>query len=380
MKLTYYKVVHFLKTIKTDFTKDGDIYAGVLYDADTCEWDLVGDFASKNEAIAELNEFNSFVREDEHNSFLVEEFAVMETTVNADLLNSDLKDCGINIAVESSAQLVELLNSCKLYANGFEILDYVYDEMPIHWTPMHFVVEVANLETEEELKLVSFESLREAYEFVNHDLYTERYLAYFETDEDNLAGYVHYNLPLTSEIVPSYELEAFAVEKEYKSLIENRRAKNNEALKDMSGGEKEAFEVRAVASVIEKKSDEDYKKEIEKEFCAKKNATSMWRAVRSCLDLIAHTYSDAGSVAFGNSSFAVNISTGGGDGTSRVGFITDSEVTRFMKFETIITLKDGGFYEYDCIHDFKDEELVKIPDGKYCVYSYDGMVGLERLA
>ena len=113
---------------------------------------------------------------------------------------------------------------------------------------------------------------------------------------------------------------------------------------------------------------------LQEEFLKETHTTSLWYANRSILKDVVKTESDIGGVMIGNRYGVTIWRNGYGDGITRVG-IVDKEPL-FMEHLGEFRIVNGGVYSYDC-DDFRSKDPdYPLPDGRYFVYNYEGMVAL----
>ncbi len=137
-------------------------------------------------------------------------------------------------------------------------------------------------------------------------------------------------------------------------------------------------EEMSVANLSEsKKYDLEQQFEREERFLKETHTTSLWYANRSLLKDVVKTESDIGGVMIGNRYGVTVWRNGYGDGITRVG-IADKHPL-FMEYIGMFGIVNGGIYSYDC-DDFRSKDPdYPLPDGRYFVYNYDGMVALEPI-
>lgn len=105
---------------------------------------------------------------------------------------------------------------------------------------------------------------------------------------------------------------------------------------------------------------------------------SLWYYYREMFgDKCRKTVSDAGALKIGNDDFKVLFRNGYGDGITRYAILSKDEFyadSQIMTFETSFEGKAMCVYSYDC----GDDVDYYLANGRYGVYSYEGLVALVK--
>lgn len=105
-----------------------------------------------------------------------------------------------------------------------------------------------------------------------------------------------------------------------------------------------------------------------------------WKEIRAAMgEACFKTDSDAGAVRVGSENFSVLIRNGRGDGTTRVAVFDEIPASLRPFLGTVMGFEislDGScsIYNYDCT----GGEPIRQLNGRYGVYSYDGLVVFEK--